>query len=333
MPASRPPRTALPVVKGRAVARPEVTVAQRVGVIAGLAVVAGLFVVPHPTATLFWWGIVPLLPAIFLLHPLVWRNVCPLATLSMGGERTPRGSRAVSAWAGAAGVLPFVLLVAWRGTGLDTRPAETGGLLLAMGLVGAVTGRRGHRRGGFCNRLCPLLPIERLYGQSPLLAVPASRCPACTLCTPRGCLDLSASAAVPQLLGPARRGRGWLRTPFGAFSAALPGFIAAWFLGSGAGSGPPSMPHFTLGLSLGAAISWMVVAVVVRASGARWSTAMPTVAAGAVGLYYLLALPRAGSAWGWPEPLTVALQGAALTLVAAWWVRALRTRPGSTPVP
>lgn len=328
MPTARPSRTDLPVVHAPAVARPAVTVAQRVGVIGLLGVVGGLFIAPTPTATLLWWGIVPLLPAVFLVHPLLWRNVCPLATLSMGGEggASRAGSAVGSAWAGAAGVLPFALLVAWRGTGLDARPAEAGGLLVAMGMVAAVTGRRGHRRGGFCNRLCPLLPIERLYGQSPLLRSRASRCPTCTLCSPRGCLDLSASAVVPQLLGRARRGHGWLRTPFGAFAAALPGFIAAWFLG------PPDVVSFVAGLVLGAGLSWTAVAVAVRATGAGWSIAMPTLAAVAAALYYLLALPRAAAAWGWPGGLAPALQGGALALVTVWWVRALR-RPSRSRRP
>ena len=33
---------------------------------------------------LLWQGVVPLLPLVFLVHPGIWRNVCPLATLGTG---------------------------------------------------------------------------------------------------------------------------------------------------------------------------------------------------------------------------------------------------------
>lgn len=301
--------------------------------LAGLgALGVGLAVRPDLTAALFWWGLIPALPAVFLIHPGLWRNVCPLATLSMGppGERRRLGAATTaSPWSGAAGVVPLLLLVAWRGTGLDTDPAGTGALLAGVLGVAVVTGRRSERRSGFCNRLCPLLPVERLYGQRPWIEVGDSRCDSCTLCTPRGCVDLSPPAAAAQLLGPRRSRIDWLLTPFGAFAAAFPGFVWAWF-----GAVPPEGGVAALGaaLTLGLVASWCVVATVVYWTGLSWRRALPTLAALAAGIYYGFAAPRAVAAFGGGGPPAHALQVAAVGFVALWWLRAVRM-PGPRRAP
>ena len=52
-------------------------------VLAGyLGLVAALFVEPDRSTMIFWNGLVPLLPAMFLVNVELWRNVCPLATLN-----------------------------------------------------------------------------------------------------------------------------------------------------------------------------------------------------------------------------------------------------------
>lgn len=326
-PTDRRSKRALPVVD-----RPHWDIARRLCVVGLAATGLGFLAFPDTTATLFWWGIVPALPIVFLIHPSIWRNVCPLATLSMGGEPTasaPGVSAKSTPWAGAAGVLPFLVLVAWRGTGLESRPTEAGGLLLAVTVFAVVTGRRGVRRDGFCNRFCPLLPIERAYGQRPLVEVDDTRCPTCTLCTPRGCPSLSASAAVPQLLGPARRGTEWLLTPFGAFAAALPGFIAAYFLVSPVE--PGGVARLSGALALGLLASWTLTSVVVRLGRVPWSIALPSLGAAAAGMYYGWAAPRAALAWGWTPGVGRVLQVGLVLFVLLWLRTALGAATGSRP--
>ena len=48
--------------------------------------------------------------------------------------------------------------------------------MAAAGLAAWMLGRRGERKAGFCNALCPILPVERLYGQAPLVAAGNPRC-------------------------------------------------------------------------------------------------------------------------------------------------------------
>ena len=84
-------------------------------------------------------------------------------------------------------------------------------------------------KAGFCNSICPVLPVERLYGQAPLATLSNPRCPDCTLCTPRGCIDLSPSKSVAQTFGPVRRSQAWLFTSFGVFAGSFPGFVLGYF--------------------------------------------------------------------------------------------------------
>jgi hypothetical protein len=164
------------------------------------------------------------------LH-LLWRGVCPLATLNMlantpGGRRLP--SR-VSRWAGAPAMLALFVLVPARHFAFNVRGEALALLVVGAAVAAVVLGRRYEARAGFCNYLCPVLPVEQLYGLQPSIAVDNPRCATCSACTPRGCLDNARSKAVAQLLGPARRGRGWLLSAFGLFAIAFPGFVYGYF--------------------------------------------------------------------------------------------------------
>lgn len=291
---------------------------------AGLAL-ATLAVGTVPGASRFLWsGVVPLLPVLFLLHPGLWRNVCPLATLGMGPEA---GEGAVGDGVGWACLLLLVLLPL-RPLGLDGSGAASAGLLLAVA-GGAAAGRRRPRKAGFCNRWCPLLPVERLYGQRPLLELSNPRCPRCTLCTPRGCLDLSPRAATAQLLGADRRTHRWLLTPLGAFAAAFPGVVLAFFLLPA----EPAVARAYGQVALGGAASWGLVGAALRITRAGWQEAFPALGALSAALYLGFALPGAAGAWGVPEAAPWA-GGAGVALAAAWGIRALRSaRPAAPRIP
>src|SRR5215213_7946419 len=55
-------------------------------VIATLAVVTLLIVLPQAGLFVFWRLLIPILPLLFLIAPGLWRNICPLAA----SNQTPR---------------------------------------------------------------------------------------------------------------------------------------------------------------------------------------------------------------------------------------------------
>lgn len=293
-----------------------------------LAVLAMLLVAlvraPAVALTALWYVAVPLLPAVFFLNPVLWRGICPLATANELGNRLAPGrepsARAVTRL-GVAGVVLFHVMVPARRFLFNVEGSALAATIVAVALLAVVLGARYRVRAGFCNGLCPVLPVELLYGQAPLLSLPRGRCTSCTVCTPRGCPDLSQGKALAQLLGPDRRTGRWLLTPFGLFIAAMPGFVVGYALtNDGALVTAPAVYATTLGWSLASAA---LVAVAVRVVRIPTRLVLPLVAAAGGWLYYWFAGPAVARQVAAPWWLAPAIRAAGMALVTLWLVRAL----------
>lgn len=274
-------------------------------------------------ATLLWQGVIPLVPFVLLLNVRLWRNVCPLGHLSEGADDAPAGpSHAVIGLA----ILLFAAILPFRAVWFATSGGITAAFLLAIGGAGLVLGRRRARRSGFCTTLCPMLPVELLYGQAPLVEVGRGSCSTCSLCTARACPQLSPRAAIAQHLGQARHRGIWTLTPFGAFAAGFPGVIVAFFLNEHA-----AWTMAALDLAVGASTSWAVVTVVVALFRPRWDIGVLTLGWIAASLWAWLAMPGVAAAWSWPEA-TPLLRASGETLALVWFVHGVRpyrrVRPG-----
>jgi len=304
------------------------TIGQLVSILAVPALLAGLVMAPEVWLRVLWYGVVPLLPASFFLNTTLWRSVCPLATLNAWGNRLgpsrpipPRTAALLS----LGGLLLFHLMVPARrflfnsdGLALALTIVAVGGLAVAMGSRFTV-------RSGFCNALCPVLPVEQLYGQAPLWPMVRGRCATCVVCTSRGCLDLAGSRALVQVLGPGRRSAAWLRSPPGLFVAGLPGFVIGYsILPDGAPGSAPLVYATTLGWSLAS-----VALVATLAIGARMeSTRLLPWLAGMSGLlYYWFAGPAIAQAFAAGTGLATAIRCAGMGVAALWLWRAVRTSP------
>jgi len=297
-------------------------------VLAGVGV--GLLLAEQLTLQLVWSVVIPLVPASLAISPALWRNVCPLATLetAVGPTRGPRLEGAGATRAQWIGMLLLFVLVPLRRVLFNVDGLATLGLVGASGVAAVAFGLRRPLKAGFCNAFCPVLPVERLYGQSPVLAVANPRCVPCTLCTPVGCSDLAASKTVAQLLGPARRTLAWLRTPFGAFAGTFPGLVLAYFL---AADGDPLAEIYGR-VALLAAGSWLLTAGVSALTRADARVVVRAAAALALGLYYWYAATGMATALGvaalvWP----VRIAGLTVALVLLTVRRGLRYRGPIAP--
>ena len=81
-------------------------------------------------------------------------------------------------------------------------------------------------KSGWCSTICPLLPVQRIYGQTPLLMVANAHCQPCVGCV-KNCYDFNPRAAYLADLNDADTyWSGYRRYFVGAFPGLIVGFFA-----------------------------------------------------------------------------------------------------------
>jgi len=194
----------------------------------GVAIVVALVAWPAIGIHAFWNVLIPVAPALLVFAPGAWRNVCPLGSVGMlprhlGWSR----DRAVDVtWQGRFALLGVVLLlgiVPLRHVVFDTNGPATAFVLVVLACLAFAMGLVFRRKSGWCSGPCPVHPVEKLYGQGPLVSPPNAHCGTCTNCV-APCPE-STPLAHPLL------GRGSdLRGLAGVLLVGgFPGFIWGWF--------------------------------------------------------------------------------------------------------
>lgn len=197
--------------------------------LAGAVLLVGLLIVRPATGIAILWNIlIPAAPALLVVAPGLWRNLCPMATLSL----LPRYlcisyeimlPRRWAALLSLMSVLALVMIVPLRHLVLDVSGPWTALMLLLAALIAFSLGIAFEWRSGWCTSLCPIHPVEKLYGFAPALTVGNARCQSCCKCT-TPCPD-STQSMTPLVTGPSRLARGLGHILVGGFV----GFIWGWF--------------------------------------------------------------------------------------------------------
>lgn len=295
-----------------------------------LVLIAGLFLRPRLALDVLWFILIPILPVTFLINAGLWRGICPLATANDLGP-SDRGRMLARNWinpAAAVGIVLLFVLVPGRHLVFNQQGPALAVVILAVTVLAAVLGFVFRAKSGFCNSICPVLPVEKLYGQAPLMAVRNPRCVPCNLCTAKGCLDIDPSISVKTAVGNGEGVSGWIRTPFGVFAASFPGFVFGYFQVSDA---PLAAWLSVYGTILGYALgSFAIVTLLSFLLKIPTHRLMPFLGALAVGIYYWYAAPASMAAFDLPGGIV--LRWALLAFVAFWLLRAL-FRPGEHAAP
>ncbi len=292
----------------------------------GLAVL--LVVRPREGLFLLWQVVIPIVPAVFLLAPGLWRNVCPLAALNQlprlaGFTKGLAHTPAIREYSFVVGIVAFFALVSARkflfnDDGLATAVLIGGALGLAF--LGGVVFKG---KSGWCSSVCPMLPVQRLYGQTPFVTVPNSHCRPCVGCT-KNCYDFNPRVAyLADQYDDDRRYVGYRRF----FAAVFPGFVAAYFLVPD----PPavSVPRMYFEFAAYMAVSLAAFTTLETFARVRPNTLTALFAAVAFNVYYwfsagaiveavnVLAQVPAAPLWAW------AIRGAVLAVTVVWLARTL----------
>lgn len=314
----------------------------------GMGIVAALLFWPSVGLTALWNILVPVAPALLVFAPGLWRNVCPLGSTAlwarhMGLSARQRISPETQGWFALTGLVLLLTIVPLRHIVLDTNGPVTGVILILVGMLSIAMGVAFEWKSGWCSGLCPVHPVEKLYGVRPAVSVRNAHCTECQRCT-AVCPDSTPSMnplAAPPTAGHAITGT--------VLVGGFPGFVWGWFqvsdsVGTDARATVEAyaMPAFGL-------IATLLVYLILRSALARrrHEILVRCFAAAAVSCYYWFRLPMLIGFGAFPgEGMLIDLRGAlpawvplglqaAATMMFTWWtvLRPARRRSWSLRPP
>lgn len=156
--------------------------------LAGLTIFLSLFFYPDFGLLVFWNILIPVAPLLLVLATGLWRNICPLATtallprhfnLSKKRKMTVR----MQARLQLAAILLLYGIVPLRHAIFNTSGMATAGLLFTVTAAAITMGFLYDWKSGWCSTLCPVHPVERLYGGKTILSFPNAHCSQCVNCS------------------------------------------------------------------------------------------------------------------------------------------------------
>lgn len=194
----------------------------------GLAIFLSLLFYPPVGLLVFWNILIPVAPALLVVAVGAWRNVCPLATTNLlprhfNLSQQKKMSVGLQSKLQLIAILLLYAIVPLRHTIFDTNGIATALLIFIMVAAGITMGFIFDWKSGWCSSLCPVHPVEKLYGGNPIVSLPNAHCSECVNCsipcpdsTPNFHPAIAAKNVYQQWSG--------LLTIGG-----LPGFIWGWF--------------------------------------------------------------------------------------------------------
>jgi len=201
---------------------------QTVMLLVGVVLVGLLIFWPALGIALMWNLLIPVAPALVTIAPGLWRNICPMATFHMlpqklGISRNIRMPEWGAAALGVIGVILLFVVVPMRRIGLNVDGPLTAIMLLSAAVVAFMMGSLFEMRSGWCTSLCPIHPVEKLYGTNPAITFKNARCDLCEACS-NPCPD-STPQMTPTMTGATR-----VQQVLGNFLVgSFPGFVWGWF--------------------------------------------------------------------------------------------------------
>jgi hypothetical protein len=140
----------------------------------------------------------------------------------------------IAVWFGLASLVALLLIVPYRHLSLNNDGPLSALMLIAAGMMAFGMGIIYKWRSGWCTTLCPIHPVERLYGFTPMMTFHNARCARCEHCT-TPCPD-STRSMTPAINAPYSLATAMGHLMIGGFA----GFIYGW----------NQLPDFTGNLTL-----------------------------------------------------------------------------------
>jgi nitrite reductase (NADH) large subunit len=294
-------------------------VARGVSLAGSLTILVLLVVEPQTGLKIFWRFVIPLLPLVFFVAPGLWRNICPLAAMNqtpryLGFTKALTTPKWFKEYGYVIAIAAFITIVASRRPLFNHSGVATA-VLFAAALGGAfVAGTFFKGKSGWCSSMCPLLPVQRIYGQTPFLTLPNSHCQPCVGCT-KNCYDFNPGVAyLADLHDDDEHYSAYRKFFVGAF----PGLIYAYFRAT-SGSTAGLYIQFALFAMASAGVFFLLDAFV-KVSANRLTAIF---GAAALNLFYWYGIEVVLGA-GAPEAIVWGFRAALLAATVIWVLRTWR---------
>ena len=194
----------------------------------GCGIFTSLIFFPPLGLTLLWNILIPVAPVLMVVAVGLWRNVCPLASVvlfprHMGWSKQRIMSPRTQAKLGLVGVMLLYLIVPMRHAMLNTNGPASAMLITALIVAGFVMGTQFEWKSAWCSSLCPVHPVEKLYGSNVFGAMPNAHCDQCMNCVVP-CPD-----STPNMTPRRPSKNAYTRASGLLIAGGLPGFVWGWF--------------------------------------------------------------------------------------------------------
>lgn len=194
----------------------------------GAFILLCLLFFPSTGILLFWDILIPVAPALFVVGTGVWRNVCPLATTNLLPRHLElsKRKRLTLTQLGQLNLLAVIILYAivpLRHALFNNSGMATSILIISMVITGVALGLVYEWKSAGCSGLCPVHPVEKLYGENVSASLPNAHCTSCRNCVipcPDSTPNINAFSGDKTFY---HQVSGFLIT------GGLPGFIWGWF--------------------------------------------------------------------------------------------------------
>jgi hypothetical protein len=177
---------------------------------------------------IFWNILIPIAPFLFVMATGVWRNVCPLATTNllprhMGLSKRKKLTASQLGKLNLIAVLALFVIVPLRHAVFNTNGPATAYIIIGMAALGVALGFVYEWKSVWCSGLCPVHPVEKMYGGNVLMPMPNVHCEACMNCVVP-CPD-----STPNIEPTAARKNKYQEWAGILIVGGLPGFVWGWF--------------------------------------------------------------------------------------------------------
>jgi len=196
--------------------------------LSGLIIFLYLIFFPSTGLLIFWNILIPVAPVLLVVAGGIWRNVCPLATTNLLVRHFNISKRKImpvtlQAKLQLAAIIALFIIVPLRHLFFNTNGMATAILLFSSVAVGLSMGYVYDWKSGWCNSLCPIHPVEKLYGSNTLLSIPNAHCDKCVNCS------LPCPDSTPNIHPASSKKTAYNKLSALLIIGGLPGFIFGWF--------------------------------------------------------------------------------------------------------